>query len=234
MSHNKFTKVPAGRACSNRSQLSAGALALAGLVSMGMGSAQASTLTLSDTTTSTGTTSTGITSNLATPGTFTYADSFNAGVGSTVVTSVPNNSSDGFFDDYIFTVGGTTADSVTSTIDLGNVLQISGLQAALFSVVPGESVPLFGSTLPSGSTDITGWSTPLSGASGTVSVIPATELAAGTYALEIRGTVTGTAGGSYSGELNLAPTPVPLPASLWLMLSGLGGLGALSLKRRAA
>lgn len=109
------------------------------------------------------------------------------------------------------------------------------MQAALFSVVPGESVPLFGTTLPAGSTDLTGWSSPLgSGVSGTISVIPATQLAAGTYALEIRGTVTGTAGGSYSGELNLATTPVPLPASLWLMLSGLGGLGALSMKRRAA
>ena len=231
MSHSKFTNVLAGRACGSRSKLSVGALALAGLVSMGIGSAQASTLTLSDTTTSTGTTSSGITSNLTTPGTFTYADSFGAGVGSTLVAGKP----DGFFDDYIFTVNGTTADSVTSTIDLSNMLQISGLQVALFSVVPGESVPLFGSTLPAGSTDITGWSSPLgSGVSGTVSVIPATELAAGTYALEIRGTVTGTAGGSYSGELNLATTPVPLPASLWLMLSGLGGLGALSLRRRAA
>jgi hypothetical protein len=212
--------------------LSAGALALAGLVSMGMGSAQASTLTLSDTTTSAGLTSSGITSNLATPGTFTYANSFSGGVGSTLTGP---SGSDGFFDDYIFTVSGTTADSVTSTIDLGNVLQISDLQVALFSYVSGESVPLFGSTLPAGSTDLTGWSSPLgSGASGSISVIPATELAAGTYALEIRGTVTGTAGGSYSGQLNLATTPVPLPASLWLMLSGFGGLGLLARKRRAA
>jgi hypothetical protein len=231
MSHTKFTNVPSGHARSNRSKLSAGALALASSVSMGIGSAQASTLTLSDTTTSTGTTSSGITSNLATPGTFTYADSFGAGVGSTPVAG----KADGFFDDYIFTVGGTTADSVTSTIDLSNMLQISGLQVALFSIVPGESVPLFGKTLPAGSTDLTGWSSPLgSGVSGSVSVIPATQLAAGTYALEIRGTVTGTAGGSYSGQLNLATTPVPLPASLWLMLSGLGGLGVLSMKRRAA
>src|ERR1700721_724492 len=231
MSHSKFTNVPAGRACSSRSKLSAGALAVAGFVSMGIGSAQASTLTLSDTTTSAGTTNSGITSNLTTPGTFTYADSFGAGVGSTLVAGKP----DGFFDDYIFTVGGTTVDSVTSTIDLGNMLQISGLQVALFSLVPGESVPLFGTTLPAGSTDLTGWSSPLgSGVSGTVSVIPATQLAAGTYALEIPGTAPGKGGGSFSGQLNLATTPVPLSASLWLMLSGLGGLGALSLKRRAA
>src|ERR1700721_950122 len=117
MSHSKFTNVPAGRACSNRTKLSAGALAVAGLVSMGIGSAQASTLTLSDTTTSTGTTSSGITSNLTTPGTFTYADSFGAGVGSTLVAGEP----DGFFDDYIFTVGGATADSATSTTNISNI-----------------------------------------------------------------------------------------------------------------
>ena len=214
-----------------RSKWASGALALAGLVSMGMGSAQASTLTLSDTTTSTGTANSGITSNLATPGTFTYADSFGAGVGSTLVAGKP----DGFFDDYIFTVSGTSADSVTSTINLGNFLQISGLQVSLFSLVPNQSVPLFGSKLPAGSRELDAWSSAISSGGntlGTVAVIPPTTLAAGTYALEIRGTVTGSVGGSYSGQLNLAP--VPLPAALPLLLSGFAGLGTLARKRRAA
>ena len=50
-------------------------------------------------------------------------------------------------------------------------------------------------------------------------------LAAGTYVLEVRGMATGTSGGSYSGTLNVAP--VPLPATLPLLLSGLGLLGGL-------
>ena len=35
------------------------------------------------------------------------------------------------------------------------------------------------------------------------------------------------------GTTNLSPPPVPVPASVWLMLSGLGGLGFLSRKRKA-
>jgi PEP-CTERM motif len=54
-------------------------------------------------------------------------------------------------------------------------------------------------------------------------VLNPTTLAAGTYVLEIRGDVTGSSGGTYSGELNL--NPVPLPAALPLLLSGLGLLG---------
>jgi hypothetical protein len=50
-----------------------------------------------------------------------------------------------------------------------------------------------------------------------------TMLNAGTYVLEVRGNVVGSAGGSYSGNLNLVPTP--LPAALPLLLSGIGLLG---------
>ena len=47
----------------------------------------------------------------------------------------------------------------------------------------------------------------------------------GTYVLEVRGVVTGSTGGSYAGTLQVAP--VPLPAALPLLLSGLGLLGGL-------
>jgi hypothetical protein len=62
-----------------------------------------------------------------------------------------------------------------------------------------------------------------------VDVLPQTTLAAGTYVLEIRGNVTGTSGGGYGGVLNL--TPVPLPAALPLLLSGLGLIGAAARRR---
>ncbi len=62
-------------------------------------------------------------------------------------------------------------------------------------------------------------------------VLSPTTLSAGTYVLEVRGNVTGTAGGGYSGVIDLQP--VPVPAALPLMLSGLGLLGGL-LRKRAA
>jgi hypothetical protein len=63
-------------------------------------------------------------------------------------------------------------------------------------------------------------------------VLPETLLAPGSYVLEIRGNVTGSAGGSYSGVLNLAPAPVPLPAALPLLLSGIGLFGVIRQQHR--
>jgi hypothetical protein len=56
-----------------------------------------------------------------------------------------------------------------------------------------------------------------------------TTLTGGPYVLEIQGDVTGTSGGTYTGSLNL--NPVPLPAALPLLLSGLGLLGGTLRKR---
>jgi hypothetical protein len=200
------------------------------LVVLGTGGAFASTVTLSYSTTSTGTAGSGVNTYLPVPGSYTYADTFSAGAGATPVSGTKS----GFFDDYVFTISSATANSITSTIDLGGTLQINGLQVSLFSYAAGQTVPLFGSTLPPGSVEIGAWSTAFNSGptSGTVAVIPATQLNAGTYALEVRGTVSGSAGGSYSGQLNLAP--VPLPAALPLLLSGLGGLWLLPFRRRRA
>jgi hypothetical protein len=192
------------------------------LTVVGLPSAMASSVPLSYTTTSTGTTGAGANSPLA-AGSYTYGNTFGAGAGQT---AIPGTTA-GFFDDYFFTVSAATADSITSSINLPGTLQIDNLQATLFTYSAGETIPLFLSNLPPGGTEIDGWSSAFnSGAtSGSITVIPTTTLTAGTYALEIKGTVSGSAGGSYSGVLDMAPAPVPLPAALPLLLSGLGGLG---------
>ncbi len=132
----------------------------------------------------------------------------------------------GFYDDYVFTVAAGITNSLTTTIDLGTN-QISNLQERLYIVNAGgltNPVPTLG--LPPSGTVLEGWQ---AGAPGsTVLTINNSLLAAGgTYALQIRGNVTGASGGTYSGSINFSP--LPLPAALPLLL---GGLGLLGLRRR--
>jgi hypothetical protein len=141
-----------------------------------------------------------------------------------------------FYDDFIFTVASSTVDAVTSTIDLGKLLQIDDLQVRLYTLAGNPTLPVL-SDSPAG-LKAGGWSTPVdfsaAGQTGEFSVLPETMLAAGTYVLEVRGEVKGTGGGSYSGTINLSPvSPVPLPAALALLVSGLGALGGLARKRSA-
>jgi hypothetical protein len=136
-----------------------------------------------------------------------------------------------FYDDYVFTVAAATADSVTTEINLGS-LSVSDLQERIYSTAGNSPLPIVGT--PSGfGTD---WTTPMNftvGAdeTGMQTVLSPTTLAAGTYVLEVRGEVTGASGGTYSGVLDL--NPVPLPAALPLLLSGIGLLGGLVRKHRS-
>src|SRR6202050_3166084 len=148
-------------------------LIFGGLLTLaGLHSAMASTVALSYTTTSVGTTGSGADTSLPVPGSYTYADTFGAGSGATPVSGTPY----GFFDDYLFTITGANADSITSTINLGSTLAINGLQVGLFSYVTGQTLPVYGTTLPPGSVQVDGWSTPINsgGTTGTVNVIPPT------------------------------------------------------------
>lgn len=168
--------------------------------------------------TASGRTGTGqATSYLSLPATDTYSRSFSS------PTTQIGSTGFGFYDDYIFTVASASADAITSTIDFANVLAINNLQVRLYNFSGNPNPPVLGQ--PNGGV-IDGWSNTFNLAPGTneiVSVLPQTMLNPGTYVLEVRGNVTGAAGGSYSGSLNLVPTP--LPAALPLLLTGLGMLG---------
>jgi hypothetical protein len=130
-----------------------------------------------------------------------------------------------FYDDFLFSIPTASVDSITSTIDLGNLLGIDNLQTRLYS----GTVTTTGR--PSGLLEA--WSTaiPISqaGLSGTVAVISPITLGAGDYILEVRGDVTGTAGGSYAGVLNISP--VPEPGEWALLLSGFGLIGFIAARR---
>lgn len=133
-----------------------------------------------------------------------------------------------FYDDYVFTVTGAVANSVTSTISMGALLGISNLQARLFQLT--TPLPYIGPP-PSG-TLIQAWGAAFScgtGCSGETVVLANTVLNPGTYVLELRGIVSGSLSGSYGGALNL--TPIPVPAAAWLFGSALAGMGWL--RRRA-
>jgi hypothetical protein len=62
-----------------------------------------------------------------------------------------------------------------------------------------------------------------------VAVIDPITLGVGNYVLEIRGDVTGTAGGGYAGVLNISP--VPEPGEWALLLFGLGLMGFIAARR---
>ena len=159
------------------------------------------------------------------PFTISYGDSYN----SPQVAVAPANLYS-FYDAYTFTIGNAAAyDSFTATINLGTVLNIANLQAALFNGQalqgPGSHIGYTGGST-GGVVPGLAWN---SGSGGFIT-LSSNNLAAGTYTLEVRGKVNGTSGGSYAGVMNLAP--VPEASNVALMLAGFGVFGVLAVRRR--
>lgn len=132
-----------------------------------------------------------------------------------------------FYDDYYFTVPDGFANSVTSTISADTILGLSNLQARLYmgnthetgAIAPGTLLSAWGSSVFFSPT-----------VSATTVVLNPLSLAAGTYTLQIRGTVFGASGGSYAGVLNLT-NPVPEPETYAMMLAGLGLMSFMSRRK---
>jgi len=171
--------------------------------------------------------------SLAVPGQYSFTDTFSSqqtvGLGTTSFGAYD------FQDSYQFTVSaGAQGDTLVAQLGLPPTFSISNLQFRLYQVTAANPLPAVGA-IPAGDTVFSPWLglTAAQIAAGQTSITASfTGLQAGaTYMLDIAGIASGTNGGLYVGSLNLAP--VPLPAALWLMVSGLGGLGAMVRRRRA-
>lgn len=169
---------------------------------------------------------------LAVPGQYGFMDQFTTPQSAPLVdgSNLPFENSGSpvgsysFQDTYEFSVGAPAAgDLLAVSLALQGPLQssfnISDLQFRLYEV-PGSSTP--GLMPPTGSTILTGWQGISGNDSGTAMQASFGDLQAGTYFLDIAGTADGTSGGTYVGQLNL--NPVPLPPGLPLLLGGLGVL----------
>jgi hypothetical protein len=200
-------------------------VAIAALMMFGVaGQASADVIGLSYTTISSGTSGSGTQTALTVPASHTFGNSL--GALSTPVFTTGTGQSYEFYDNYIFSISSASANSLTSSINLGAFLGLDSFQVRLYELGSNPTLPVLGS--PAGGTLIESWSMPINfspGMTGLLSVIPEHVLNSGAYVLEVRGNVSGLAGGSYSGVLNLST--VPLPAAAWLLLSALSGLGLL-------
>jgi hypothetical protein len=153
------------------------------------------------------------------PTSLTYSNSFaSASTGTT------------FYDDFIFTIPDGSANSVTTSINLDSILGLTDLRARLYtgsvhqtgSVAIGTVIEHWGTTVNYSPT-----------VSATTVVLNPVSLLAGTYTLQIKGTVAGLSGGSYAGVLNIA-NPVPEPETYAMLLAGLGLMGFMSRRRKAS
>ncbi|HEY1413222.1 MAG TPA: FxDxF family PEP-CTERM protein [Rhodopila sp.] len=238
MTYCKIKSVLA-RAPHNPAWALAGALACAAFLPGGAGAATvpldgsgAMTYSYQYLAPNTSTPSVGDTYDLAVPGLYTFTDTFTAQQSLTQNLGTSSVGAYDFQDSYEFTVGtNASGDTLLASLGLGTLFNITNLQFRLYQVPSPTTAPIVNG-LPANSNVITSWTGLAPGANSMTASFNGIQ--AGTYILDVAGIADGTGGGSYVGSADLEPAPVPLPAAVWLMLSGLGSLGALARKRRAA
>lgn len=151
---------------------------------------------------------------LAVPGTYSYQDSYGSASGGS-----------SFVDSFLIQVAPNSLDAITTTIDVP-MLGISGLKSRLFAFDPTNPAD---SPIPTTGSFNGSWTQVVFSqgqTTGYVNVLLDNDVTAGFYVLQIAGTLA-SGGGSYGGNLDLSP--VPLPAALPLFMSG---LALFALRRR--
>jgi hypothetical protein len=139
------------------------------------------------------------------------------GAGATLASSTT-----GFNDTFSFSILGTPG---ITNAQVGSIL-LDSVQNITFSSIMLDGNP-FTLTSPPGAAEQ--WS--CCGPDGQTGVL----LGVGSHSINLIGTLTGQYAASYAGTINIQTVAVPEPATWWMMIIGLGGMGfALRRRRRPA
>jgi len=143
-------------------------------------------------------------------------------------TGTLNGYSYNFDDNYVIDVPQSAASAYIFSLNFTQQLGIQDLSARLYAYNAGtvQNLTVGGTGAMNGV--VAGWSTDQNGTISSTTL--SADVPAGEYVLQVVGLQTGTVSGMYNGSL--AITPVPVPAGLPLLLSGLAGMAFLRRRRR--
>ena len=126
-----------------------------------------------------------------------------------------------FDDGFTFDITGTSQSSsaLTSTYTVDQDLSITTFNLVKYDPITGNPISIVATG--TNKTDTS------AGPQTDFWTLSMTNLSAGSYYLEVAGTVLGSAGGAYAGSVNVtaAVTAVPEPATYGMLLGGLGLIG---------
>lgn len=167
-----------------------------------------------------------------TPGTnsFSFSGSFAAQTYALTGAQAPGTNT--FQDSFKFNISpdAPTGDVIAVAFNSGSLITTSNLAFRLYEAASPGAAATEGA-VPTGGVTIVNWDGTVVGGAITASF---SNLASGTYFLDVAGNSSGTLGGGYGGSIKLTAPSVPLPGSLPLLLSALGAVAATStsLRRR--
>jgi hypothetical protein len=164
---------------------------------------------------------------------YMFSQSYSNPTGSFVSGTGPLGNGDtyGFINSYVIEVPTSNAAAYLFSLNLTAQSGLDDLSARLYEYsVNGVQNLTVGTTGSVTTGLVDGWSASTNGLVSSTTLSP-TNISGGYYVLEIAGLETGSVSGAYDGQLSI--TPVPLPAALPLLLSGIAGIGLHNRRRNA-
>jgi hypothetical protein len=134
-----------------------------------------------------------------------------------------------FVDSYVIDIPTALTSAYVFSLNLTSQLSLTNLSARLYNYSANgvQNLTIGGTGAVNGK-----WSPSANGGTVDSTALNTATPSTGEYVLQIIGFENGTASGTYNGTL--AVTPVPLPAALPLLLTGLSGLGVWGRRRRSS